>query len=362
MNNKELKKIIRKATYEKIPDITSKIDISQIEIAKDDVFSSKSKINVLFPRIMAFSSFSILVAIVVSISYSFLGGHTEIVDNVLVTEAETFGFPVVTSFSLLDSKLVNQNLKTKQGDGKPHELSILDKIDSLNRYVNMFEVAIGDKDNLDYQILPIQDGDFAYEMSYSTKNLLEQSVNYTCKFNQTPIQNENGKYSVEGVMSSNSVNYDISGQLTKTEENEISSIRSSLDENNYVEIEESIVDSKKYYNYQIWEDGLLTNESNMNLTMSNKKVQANVVESDGDASITYKIEKKIIESDIEIISIEFQFNDGNNPEKGKIEVQPYLDPLTGKYAYAYTIKSNKNDTSWEGYRHEYGKGNDNRPF
>ena len=340
MKKNEVKKLIKETALKETPDVFAKIDFKNIEIPP---YENKKEIRDTRRRIprLAWAFASVLVVVGSIFTYNYFD-QNKTSDIVMASTEEVLGFPIISSSTLLNEFVVENiaNLSTSEylrhGNNNTNENSEEDELlissqnESLNRYVNMLEILIGDKTNLKYEMN--ENSNHTYELSYSTIDLIGNSRTYKAYINE--IENNQSKVDYTGNISIDNNEYTFEMEQLKNNNAEQSKLRLYYNLENYVEFSDRTVGKKRYYDMSIYYQGVLQEQSELLLTLNKGQVSASLNVSKNGVDSEYIINKQ----ENKIMNIDYTCTSNSITEKGNINIEAKSEQ-NGQYYYNYLIKS-----------------------
>ncbi|MDY4788179.1 MAG: hypothetical protein SO253_02535 [Bacilli bacterium] len=258
--------------------------------------------------------------------------------SVIKTKEEVFAYSTFSSSALLSNSMQATTMLTKS------EVTS-EQIDKINNYINIFDGLVNG-DGLKQETIVNTDEDYK---EYETKMIVSyQDTNYVAYYNETPVNDTDDdidevETTLDGIMLMNDITYKISG-TKEVERDEIeTTIKSYIDENNWVIVEQSIENGEQEFEYHTKVNGV-EEYSSVEIEMD-KKNQIEVelqFGKDDDKALIYEFKKVTANSGNEIMHIDVFNGEDNLVEK--IIVKSYINKETGEKVNEYIFKDGSSIT------------------
>jgi hypothetical protein len=334
MNRKNIVSTIRKSALKEMPDVLSKINLAQIDIIPEvkTVRSTPWNLRKVFTL-----SFSFLFLGVISIfAYSVI---TQ--DNTnyspLQTESQVITYQAVSAASLL-SEIDAVPLAY---DATPYALDttsvIEDEISTINQYLNMMEIVLGDTSSMVTSVVESDDLAYEYEIIYRNVDLIGDLIEFKLYYN---LNTEGTETLLSGIIYHDLESYIIEGTIAN-ESKGFSTLTAYLDENHFVNVEDISSDLSQQFKYQVFAFSNLQNEGNVSLSLSDEVLNAKIAVQGNTCNYELNVKRVKLSSGSKF-QVGYSINSGAITGNGDFEVEVVFDQSMGMYHYNYVVTSNGN--------------------
>ncbi|MBU1144951.1 MAG: hypothetical protein KJ971_03720 [Firmicutes bacterium] len=344
MKTRQIKMLIRETALKEMPEILNKIDLSSIEIIP--AFQEENAKPFTSLRRVLTYSFSFLFILVSSVLiFNSLSNPVSPYEAALENETEIIGFQAVSATSLLSESFTTPLSLSMTSDtpsilllGGIETTSVIEsEIDIINKYLNMMEVVIGNKETLLYQSKLSEDDAYQTQISFKSMDLLGNLVQFQLYYNTT----QDGDLElIDGIMIHNEITYTIHGELSNSGEVIQSQFQASIDENNYVIVQDITDTTGQKFLYKIYENASLINESEISLDLTNTSIKAKINTRFQNENCQMNIEKADNGAANSGFSVNYILNNETSLV-GQIDVSVEMNQVSGMYQYRYTITENE---------------------
>lgn len=342
MKNRDLASMIRLAAEREIPDVRSKIDLGSIEIIPAP--EKRRPFAFSFGKAFSYVALVLVVGVTTLFAYGALVNPTTAPSALpLESTEEIYGFQIVSAAALLETIVPTTPLTF--GVALPLEAQtdsplIDDQLDDITVYLDILETMIGDKTTQSYTAQASDRAGYGYLLVYASEDLLGNPVEYRIYFNQTPDPEDIEKTQIAGLMVLGGTEYALSGTVTEDGETVKTRFTASLDEDNYVEVEDMSTPELQQYAYRLYDNGALSRSHSLKLQMEGEDLQAVIESLDAEHAITFRFQKTLNQENQEIIRVGYAFRsllDGQELEDGDIDVSVVYDEASQAYRYQYQV-------------------------
>jgi hypothetical protein len=358
MKRNEIKDLIRQAAMKEMPEVLDRIHLENIEIPKSKAAAFRRAIHFSLAKVLRFAMFFLVLGFTSIFVYDYLTQTPEPQVMALSTEAEVYGFQMVSAASFLGTVTpLSLPITPLSTDPENDDSIIGTKIGDLTIYINIMETLIGDKGALSYTVAESDLPEFAFLLTYDAADLLGNPIKYKIYYNEVPDQTDATKTIIDGIMIKSGIEYQLAGTITDADGTVKTSFKAMLDADNYVLVEDRTTEEGQRYHYTVVENGELANETEIRLVLEENKISAVIDYVDANTEIEYKISKVTNEDDSETIKVKYtcKNNDqADDDENGDIDVGVEYDQASSTYQYRYQVQSN------HGNQHESHQYSGNR--
>ncbi len=214
----------------------------------------------------------------------------EDVNQVVVLSAVSAVSLVTTSDDLLSQ---DDNISLSLGYFQPDITIDLaqvdDEINDVSRYLEMMEKLLNSDDDFGYQLETSNINGYAYHLSFTTKDLLEQETSYILHFNRQENVEEN-LFIMQGNIEIGDYIYAISAQGDLDNPQNVQ-LHLEKDASNYIDMTYSFTENMNQYRIQVTENNILLQAVNLELKYENgqKSVYMNFIEGQSTGSYAFRI-------------------------------------------------------------------------
>ncbi len=272
MKKQEIKKIINEGMKSSIPDIPDKINLKMIvfdaALEKSDLPRSNVFIKLL-PKLSFV--FIALLAIVAIISVDRVGkGRYAAFDAASMSASplshreELYSFASISSSSLLKLSLDESNLAPMSATTTNSSLLEKKDLKFLNSYLNIFEIIIGSKEDMNYQVLQSERPEYQEKIIFSATDILGNEVSYTIYYtNDFSLEN---KIIMNGSLEIGDVEFRINSiQNLKTNQFQMLVFAEGASNQNYVKLMSYLDEDIQKLSYELYKDSNLIHKSILDL-------------------------------------------------------------------------------------------------
>lgn len=258
--------------------------------------------------------------------------------SVIKTKEDVFAYSAFSGTALLSNSMQATTSLAKS------EVSS-EQIDKINNYIDIFDNLVNGN-GLKQETVANTDEEYK---EYETKMTVSyQDTSYVAYYNETPVDEKFDDFDevetkLDGIMLMNDVTYKISG-TKEVEGDEIeTTIKSYIDQNNWVVVEQSIENGEQEFEYHSKVNGV-EEYSSVEIEMDKKnqvEVELQFAEDD-DHALIYEFKKVTANSGNEIMHIDVYNGEDNLVEK--IIVKTYINQETGEKVNEYIFKDGSSIT------------------
>ncbi|MGI6710874.1 MAG: hypothetical protein ACOX4W_05470 [Bacilli bacterium] len=272
MKKQEIKKIINEGMKSSIPNITDKIDLKTIvfeaPIEETALFKPNAFLKLL-PR-LSFIFIAVL-AIVAIISVDRVGkgkyaalDATSMSASPLSHREELYSFTSISSSFLLKLSLDESNLGPMSATSSSTVSLEKKDLKFLNSYLNIFEIIIGSKDDMNYQLLESERPEYQEKIIFSATDLLGNEVSYTIYY--TNDYSQKNKIIMNGSLEIGSVEFRINSiQNLITNQFQMLVFAETASNQNYVKLMSYLDGDIQKLSYELYKDSNLIHKSILDL-------------------------------------------------------------------------------------------------
>jgi hypothetical protein len=356
MKPKDMHQKIEAAANRDLKDMRVTIDLNSID------FAPAPSTAIRFPRRnvwLLMTSISVLViALVTGLVLILSPGEV----RPLQGEAEVISFQALTALSLLESYETESDVSqpyfgTSLFLSESTEPLISDNIQTISRWIEMLEVAIGSKDDASYTLMTSDLSTYDHLIRFTSIDLLGEAHHQDLYYSMvlSTIETE-----IHGLIITENGNQDFHGIYHGPDAEIISTLTLSIDSLNEVYVENISHTNHPAFRYILMEHGEITHMSTVTLFSDNRSVRAEVDYSEAGSTV-HLVVQRIARNGL---SIQYQLQRGTASEHGQIDVSLILDGATGKHQYRFIVEHNPDapKNEYQNPRRRNANGNnDNGP-
>ncbi|MBN2504603.1 MAG: hypothetical protein JXB20_04590 [Bacilli bacterium] len=345
MKNRELKQIIREKALQDMPDVLSRIDINSIDIIPERIPEKRQPFNL--SRILSYSLAAIALAIIVVIGSNIMTNDNRTNYTPLETDAQLIGFQAVSAASLLEGVELEELSYSVIPLSETTETDIIaSELETIDQYLNMLELTLGDQDAINYEENESDREEYAYLIHFHGTDLVDTEAYYMFYYNQVQMMN---RVALSGIFVVGDEEYAIQGSIFSGEVATRSTFRAEIDEDNYVMVNDISTKTQQAFRYRIVKDGVITNESDVQVEMLQGQFRANIQMASQGKQVQLKVQKNQSQGGFDI---DFEITNDEVEATGEIEVSLEFDPTLARYIYRYRVFNNQTTetSTYEGYR------------
>ena len=340
MKKKDLLRNLRESALNEMPDILSRIDISKVNIEEPE--SVKSSFN--FRKVFSYTFASLFVFFSGIMIYN-LGIIPNIADSEpLQTNIELIGFQTISGTTLIES-LQPSDLSYSSSISNliplaDTEETIEDELDLINGYMNLAETVLGSKDGYIYEEVESTLAEYAFAFVYKGTDLAGNLIQYRGYYNLEETQN-GSVYT--GIIRHDEETYDFESRTMQNGAQTYVYYKISLDDDNFVEVKNLSTEKVQRFQYNIYNDGILSNQSELTLVGLKNALRAeiSIQKRDGE-TLSLQIERDVTDPLNQRFRINYKMI--NKDEEGELSVGLKLNQATNKYQYEYITQDNETIT------------------
>lgn len=336
MKKQDLINRIKKSALDEMPDVFNRINLNSIVI--DDIQTKKNPFNLRKVFSYTFASFIVLLT-------GFSIYNFGVVPNVtnttpLESDSEIIGFQTVSGATLIDNIQATE-LSNTFSQYNLQELSqtatepIEDQLDLINQYMKLSETVIGNQNAFIYEDIESTNPSYQYAFEYRGTDLLGNLITYKGYYNSTESM---GYTLYNGIIIHDDIEYRFSNSIKQLEQNTFITYKIETDEDNYVEVTNFSNQNIQKFEYKVYVNDQLDNESELILTEKKEQLKAELtLNKNQDDEVTLNIEDNSTE-DTNQYQITYHFKNTN--QSGEIIVNLVENQETGDYQYQYKTETN----------------------
>ncbi|XFA99479.1 hypothetical protein ACAG96_02590 [Candidatus Izemoplasma sp. B36] len=336
MKKQDIINKIKKTALDEMPDVLNRINLDSIVI--DDIQTKKNPISLR--KVFSYTFASLIVLLTGFSIYNF--GVVPNITNTtpLESDSEIIGFQTISGTTLIDNIQATE-LSNTFSTYELQELSqtatepIEDQLDLINQYMKMTETVIGNQNAFIYEDIESTNPSYQYAFEYRGTDLLGNLITYKGFYNSTESM---GYTLYNGIIIHDDVEYRFSNSIKQLEQNMFITCKIETDENNYVEVTNFSNQNLQKFEYKVYVNGHLDNESELILTEKKDQLKAELtLNKNSDDEVTLNIEDDSTK-DTNQYQITYQFKNTN--QSGEITVNLVENTETGEYQYQYKTETN----------------------
>jgi len=347
MKNNDIKQRINQAVIHEIPDVFDRIDISKIQIEP----KVKKSINFNFAKSLKLAVSAFALIITAFFAYNFFFAPDINSNTPLESEIELLGFQTISGAILLeDSSLIELNnieaydsiilaVSTAEDD------SINDYISEINPLMHFMETIINSDNSIDYQTFASDDANYAFAFKYTSFDLAKNQLTYKVYYNQNETSSS-GKI----VFSDKEYNFDSENKETKL----------SIDEDNYVIINNDSESTQQRFKYTIYQNGILMLENDLELYRVNRNIEVKAKITKNGLSMNLYVQRKYF-SNLDELEVDYEIDNQGKHLSGKFNVNLEFEQENNGYSYKYNFGNDNSETHPRGPMSNPGGNHPGRP-
>ncbi len=164
------------------------------------------------------------------------------------------------------------------------------ELDTISTYLGMMERILNSDGNFDYTFSASGSNGYQYQLTFTTKDLMDVESTYTLMYNRVDDQ-ENHIYTINGVLNFGDMTYMISGSSDITDPH-LFQFRIAVDQNNYIDVNYEIDDAVNRYQLSITENAVTVQAVNLEVKEMNqvRTVMMDFVQGNATGSYSFQIE------------------------------------------------------------------------
>ncbi|XMB72605.1 hypothetical protein RJI07_01555 [Mycoplasmatota bacterium WC30] len=335
MKKKDLIAKIRSAALNEMPEISNRIDISKVNI-ENKPESIRSPFN--FKRALSYTFSSIFIIISGFMIYNFAYLPSIPDSTPLDLETEIVGFQTVSSAALLDNLEITE-LSYSESDYIVQRLSssttfdLEDQLDVINNYLSMAETVLGFETQFIYKEIESDNLEFAYAFQYNGTDLAGNLISYQGYYN---IVGEGQNQIESGVLYHQDNTYRYQSFTTEIEGITFFQYRIEVDEYNYVEVKNNSNEDTQEFNYKLYLNGELNNESDLTLISDKNNLKAKIkIMTNSNEEIKLDLERNSQDSNGNHFLVNYSYMNQQGSQSGNFIVDLDMNNETGQYQYQY---------------------------
>ncbi|MFH0993389.1 MAG: hypothetical protein V1761_03460 [bacterium] len=383
MKRRELKNLIKTAAFAAMPDVLSRIDLQTAVIAEAPTRRQRPALRFGLAGVLKVAMVSLVAVFSGILLYNQFREETPVL--ALETEAEVYGFTMVSAtsilsqFSLIDplssdlsdlgtvialadpgnnpttqespgpgsnpttqdnpgpttDSPTTTNPTTTTTDATATEALVAAQVETVTRYLNAMEIMLAEKTETEYQIVASDTAGYQWLLTYSTVDLLGNTLQYEIRYNETVDPENANRHQIVGIMTFGDVEYALSGSAVIDGETIRTTFRAELDADNYVTVaDETDADGQKY-RYTLVQNGETTQNVTMRLKREDQKLVATLAWSTAAETAEFRFQKKSTGG----LEIRYRYLAGSEEETGTMEVNVEYDQDRETYCYQYAIEA-----------------------
>ena len=345
MKKSELKSLLKNSIEPKSMNVIDKIDLASIVIEPKE----RRRFLKFSPRTVLRLSFMLVLVTFLSIGLVNSLNDTQL-PNVKLTSNQVYSFNAISSSVLLDSydraeTIEAANIVLYMSQPTQTDIVIQSRMDTLNPYFNLIELAISEEELVAYDSLPSDDENYDLMATIKTNGLMGEQITYTYYYKEI-INNLNinviGKVIIDDTVfyldSKKTSNNGVTIVETLTYRDSISKYEEAV-------LVKSIESSKQqYFEYTVIKNGTETENTELKLKKQNRNIR---VELDYDNELE-GIELSLTavrkqENGKIYLDVNYEIETYHSEEEGKMIVTVIQDELTGENLFRYEIMNKNGD-------------------
>jgi hypothetical protein len=324
MNNKQLTTMLREKALQAMPEVFDKINLETATIGIRSL--NKPRFSLRFPRIAA----SLLTLMIFGIaSYFVFFAPTNNSVLALETDAETFGYQILSGAMFLESEIIIEANPLSYTLLEEEESLFETNLDVFNQTFAVLESLIGMKSDMTFELLASDRAEYKQMIHVTLVALTEDDIAYTIYLNQ---RLRNRMESFQGIIVFNEGTYTFTYQRHAVMETSRLTIGNDTDQ--IVVVMNETAEDVVRFHYQFRESGELVRELHLELTKDGDEIAAKLRTSIGGKPVRIDMNRILIDGKPKL-QVNYGFGADEIDETGEVEVESVYDEAQSKYVYRY---------------------------
>lgn len=206
------------------------------------------------------------------------------------------------------------------------------EIDDVSMYLSAMEKLLNSNDNFGYQLDTTSSNGYANHLNFTTRDLLDQEIEYRLNFNQSDNSKDN-QFTMQGNIEIGDVTYAMTavGELNNPQNIQL---RFQKDASNYIDVSYNVSETMNRYQISTVENGNQIQTVNLFMKQVNnqKSVYLDFIEGQSTGSYAFKVKEV---NQMKQMNISYYIS-GSTSESGEIDV--VIDNSGATAQYGLTIK------------------------
>jgi len=337
MKKTDLIQKIKESAINEMPDVMDRIDISKIQI--DEPETVKSPFNLKRTVSLTFASLFLILSGVFTYNFAYLPNVTN--TSPLESNTELIGFQTVSSASLLSTFDITE-LSFNENNFVVQELSetsfdLEDNIDLVNKYLSLAETVLGSQEQFIYEAIESDNPDYEYAYQYKGVDLAGNLIQYRWFYNEIEVE---GNTNQIGILMHNQTQYHFSMITTSPNDVPVTRYHVGIDDQNYIQVLNFSTKYKQRFNYKVYVNGELDNESELILSSKKGTLSAQInIKNRLNEEIDLDIQRETLEGEMQQFNVQYRLKSQNQKFNGEFNVNLEMNQATQMYQYKYKINN-----------------------
>lgn len=330
MNRKELKERIRQSALEEMPDIFSKININQVSIEPNIKETKPMRMRYKF----VLSGFVLVLMAFFTFQLFFQQPSSQPFES----DVELLAFQAVSAQSFIEYGETDLD----QLSYLPHTEDLLinvseatdvnDYLDDMSKMIELGELLINEKSQIQYQELQSDDEDYDYQIRFSSMNLLGETITYDIYFNE-----ENDEVNGKLVQADDAYVFNQSAE----------SLKLYIENDVYIEVQYQENESIHQFNFRYMKQATELFSTRIDMVLENNAYQADFEYNNQMGKI---ISLQMTRKDDDTMDVDYNIRDNAKRFYGKFNLSVENNQVTGKPIYRFTFDDeSETQTTKPGY-------------
>jgi len=276
MKKQDIKKIISEGMKTSMPNIVDKIDLNSIVFEAPIEEKTISRLRIfskLLPKLSLVFIAILALVVFISIDYSLQeNATTGTVAYPLASKEELYSFTSVSSSSLLKLSLDESITGPLTADSTSAATLNQNDLKFLNSYLNAFEIIIGNKETMSYQVMDSDKPNYEEKIVFSTVDLLGKTVSYTIYYtNDYSLEN---KVLMNGSLIIGNIEFVINAfQNIETLQFQMLVFAANSNDQNYVKLMSYVENDIQKMSYELYKNSYLIHKSVLDVKDTNNSLE-----------------------------------------------------------------------------------------
>ncbi len=210
-----------------------------------------------------------------------------------------------------------------------------DHMETLNRYLNVFEPLLDDKGRMQFTHQASDRDGYAYMTVFQGVDMRHQAVEYILYYNETI---EGDSITLDGLMLVGDITYVLEGEIDVDDEEfdlELYAYKQG-DRDTYIKVTQTIEANEQTFEYEHVVDGDTVFESSLTIEHDNNTITIELEYATHTDEVEFTMERRT-DTLRDTIFIEYEIETPTREEEGTIEVEIVFDDVAETYTYRYHI-------------------------
>ncbi|MDD3128783.1 MAG: hypothetical protein PHW21_00260 [Candidatus Izemoplasmatales bacterium] len=321
MKEKDILKRIKETAIKDIPDVFEKINLKNIEIEP----KIKKRLNFNFTTYLKIALSSFIFILSGFFIYSNINDSSTVDPTPLVSDIEILGFQTITGAVLLEenyeSSLASSTYSNIVTLSSTTNIEINDYVSEINPFMHMLETIINNQGDIEYTLFESDKPEYQKAFRYLSIDLAKNELEFKIYFNESSD-------SQSGIIVWNENEYSFSSDSLET--------TISIDEDNYIEVDNQSSENKQLFNYDIYEKGIkkLSNKMEIYQVKGNLEVKSEIIKNG--LLMRLVINRKFYTQSDEF-EIDYEIEENNQRINGRFSVNLEFNATSNSYNYRYNL-------------------------